>query len=96
MFGAAQYEYNIIDQKYIPGNNSNLPYKNTRYASSLLVGGGYAGGREKGNNTYYYISVMWDIMGDKNSPYIDEYDRSIPVIRAGYNIGLFQGRNRNF
>jgi hypothetical protein len=97
LFGTAQYEYNIIKQKYIPANNSNyLPYKNTRYASSLLVGGGYAGGREKGNNTYYFISIMWDILGDKNSPYIDGLDRSIPVIRAGYNIGLFQGRNRKF
>ena len=97
LFITAQYEYNIIDQKYIPANSSNYsPYKNSRYANSLLMGGGYAGGREKGNNTYYYISVMWDIMGDKNSPYIDELGRSIPVIRAGYNIGLFQGRKRKF
>jgi hypothetical protein len=35
---------------------------------------------------------MWDIMGDKNSPYVDGLGRSNPVIRAGYNIGLFQGR----
>jgi hypothetical protein len=29
-----------------------------------------------------------------NSPYIDSYHRMIPVVRAGYNIGLFQGRQR--
>ena len=63
-------------------------------AGSLLVGGGYAGGRQKGNNTYYFISVMWDISGDKNSPYVDDLGRSTPVIRAGYNIGLFQGKYR--
>ncbi len=93
LFGTAQYEYNIIHLKYIPASNSGFaPAKNNLNASSLLVGGGYAGGRERGINTYYFISVMWDILGDKNSPYIDGLGRSIPVIRAGYNIGLFQGR----
>jgi hypothetical protein len=96
LFAGAQYEYNILHQKTIPADSGfPVPDFNTS-ANSLLVGGGYAGGREKGNNSYYYISVMWDIMGDKNSPYIDEFDRSIPVIRAGYNIGLFQGRNKKF
>ncbi len=97
LFGTAQYEFNMIHQKYIPASNNNyVPFKDNRNASSLLVGGGYAGGRERGNNTYYFLSVMWDILGDKNSPYIDGLGRSIPVIRAGYNIGLFQGRNRKF
>jgi hypothetical protein len=35
-------------------------------------------------------------MGDKNSPYVDNFGRSNPIIRAGYNIGLFQGRNRRY
>jgi hypothetical protein len=97
LFATAQYEYNMIHLKYIPGVNSTyVPAKNSVSASSLLLGGGYAGGRQKGNNTYYFISVSWDILGDKNSPYIDGLSRSIPVIRAGYNIGLFQGRNRRF
>jgi len=96
LFGTAQYEFNFIHQKYIPGNSGFAEPVYNVNASSLLVGGGYAGGRERGNNTYYFISVMWDILGDKNSPYIDALNRSIPVIRAGYNIGLFQGRNRRF
>ena len=95
IFATAQYEYNFIKQKYIPVSSSNLPdKKSTLSAGSLLVGGGYAGGRQKGNNTYYFISVMWDISGDKNSPYVDDLGRSTPVIRAGYNIGLFQGKYR--
>ena len=95
LFGTAQYEYNMMHLKYIPANNSGYaPAKNNINASSFLVGGGYAGGRERGNNTYYFISVLWDIAGDKNSPYVDGLGRSIPVIRAGYNIGLFQGRRR--
>lgn len=93
LFASAQYEYNFIRQKFIPGGGSSSS-KTTYNANSLLVGGGYAGGREKGNNTYYFISVSWDIMGDKNSPYLDNIGRSNPVIRAGYNIGLFQGRHR--
>ena len=92
LFATTQYEYNMIHLKYISGG---LPtQKSSVNANSLLVGAGYAGGREKGGNTYYYLSVMWDIYGDKNSPYLDQYGRSNPVIRAGYNIGLFQGKNR--
>ena len=95
LFASAQYEYNQIHLKYIPANNSGYsPDKTKLNASSLLVGGGYAGGRERGNNTYYYISVSWDLLGDKNSPYIDGFGRSSPIIRAGYNIGLFQGQGR--
>lgn len=95
LFASAQYEYNFIKQNYIPATNgSYAPFKGTVNASSLLLGGGYAGGRERNNNTYYFISISWDILGDKNSPYIDGLGRSNPVIRAGYNIGLFQGYQR--
>lgn len=92
LFATAQYEYNMIHQKYISGS---LPTQKTSVnANSLLLGAGYAGGREKGTNTYYYLSIMWDVYGDTNSPYADQLGRSTPVIRAGYNIGLFQERNR--
>ncbi|MEO8720053.1 MAG: hypothetical protein ABI297_03485 [Ginsengibacter sp.] len=91
LFAAAQYEYNIIQQKYI---GIGTTQKNSVNANSFLIGGGYAGGRERGGNTYYYFSVMWDIAGDQYSPYVDQYKRANPVIRAGYNIGLFQGKNR--
>ena len=95
LFATAQYEYNFITQKHIlPGSSGSPTQKTSFNANSLLIGGGYAGGREKGNNTYYFLSIAWDIMGDKNSPYVDNLGRSNPVIRAGYNIGLFQGRYR--
>ena len=95
LFASAQYEYNIIRVKYIAANNSG--YSNNTYkvnAGSLLLGAGYAGGREPGSNTYYFISISWDVLGNKNSPYINEVGRSSPIIRAGYNIGLFQGKRR--
>jgi len=94
LFASAQYEYNMIHVKYSPADNGfPVPAYNVN-ASSLLLGAGYAGGRERGNNTYYFLSVSWDVLGDKNSPYIDGLGRSSPIIRAGYNIGLFQGRRR--
>jgi opacity protein-like surface antigen len=90
LFAGAQYEYNMIHQKFI---SSSLPtQKASVNANSFLVGAGYAGGRERGGNTYYYLSIMWDIAHDPNSPYVDNLRRSTPVIRAGYNIGLFQNR----
>lgn len=92
LFATAQYEYNSIHQKLI---SSGLPtQKGSINANSFLIGAGYAGGRERGGNSYYYFSIMWDVYGDKNSPYVDQFRRATPVIRAGYNIGLFQGTNR--
>jgi hypothetical protein len=90
LFAQAQYEYNFIRYKYIlPGAPTEI--LNLK-ASSFLIGPGYAGGRERDNNSYYYISVLWDIANSKNSPYKDNLNRAVPIIRAGYNIALFQGR----
>lgn len=94
LFATVQYEYNFINTKYFPGNNSPTQKQNVQ-APSLLLGLGYAGGRMKGSNTYYYFSVSGDFLGRKYSPYIDQYDRMMPVVRAGYNIGLFQGKGRS-
>lgn len=93
LFAGAQYEYNMIRQKQIFGDGSPSLQDNY-HANSLLVGAGYAGGRERGGNSYYYLSIMWDVAGDPNSPYVDNLGRSTPVIRAGYNIGLFQNSDR--
>lgn len=94
LFATAQYEYNSIHTKYIPNVNGSPVTKSFLNANSFLVGAGYAGGRERGGNSYYYLSIMWDVSGDPNSPYLDQYGRISPVIRAGYNIGLFQNRQR--
>lgn len=92
LFATAQYEYNSMHLKEIPNVNGTPATKYSLDANSLLVGAGYAGGRERGGNSYYYFSIMWDISGDPNSPYKDQYGRLSPVIRAGYNIGLFQNK----
>ncbi|MFT3981998.1 MAG: hypothetical protein QM687_16140 [Ferruginibacter sp.] len=93
LFAQAQYEFNMIKQKYIPG--SGYPNEKATFdAHSFLIGGGYAGGRENGSNSFYYFSVLWDIGKNDYSPYKDNQLRAVPIFRAGYNIGLFQGRRR--
>ncbi len=94
LFAQAQYEFNLINYRYIPANNSInfAPFRENINASSLLVGGGYAGGHEGIGSSFYYLSVMWDVSRNKNSPYVDELRRALPIIRAGYNIALFQGK----
>lgn len=95
IFAQAQYEHNFIRIKYIPATNGTyLPSINHADANSFLVGGGYTSGRSEGENTFYYLSILWDIAGSPQSPYVDGLGRSFPIIRAGYNIGLFQGRHR--
>lgn len=92
IFAQGQYEFNMIRQKYIPARNTGLPKEKYKYdAHSFLVGGGYAGGRDEDNKSYFYISVMWDIANAEFSPYKDNLNRAVPIIRAGYNIALFQG-----
>lgn len=95
LFAQAQIEHNFIKLKYIPANNSGyLPSTNKIDANSFLVGAGYAGGRDEFNKSFYYFSVSWDLIKSANSPYVDGLGRSVPIIRAGYNIALFQGNNR--
>ncbi|HMX37234.1 MAG TPA: hypothetical protein PKA94_08110, partial [Ferruginibacter sp.] len=68
-------------------------------APSLLLGVGYASGREGIGDLYYYISLMFDVIRDRNSPYVEETAsgkiNALPIFRAGLQIPLFQGkRNR--
>lgn len=105
LFLQGQFEHNFISLRYIPATSNYQPYKETVDANSLLVGGGYCQGRQPGSNTFYYVSILFDVIKNENSPYVDVvYDqftgrksvRAVPLIRAGINIGLFQGRNRRY
>lgn len=95
VFAQAHFEQNFIKLKYIPADNSGYTQeKESLDASSFLVGGGYAGGRNRDSRSFYYISVLWDVAKKSNSPYVDNQGRGVPIIRAGYNIALFQGGGR--
>ena len=94
LFGQVQYEFNMMRTKYIPTQGSSIA--NEIYhadAHSLLVGAGISNGKNFPNQkSYYYFSVLWDMGHAELSPYKDNLNRSIPIIRAGYHIALFQGR----
>ncbi len=102
LFVQAQLEQNFISEKYIakPGSAYYKDGKFTANPTSLLLGGGLSTGRLKGGTTFFYLSVMADVLKNRNSPYVsvsnygqsNERIRVIPVIRAGVNIGLFQQR----
>ncbi|WP_018629743.1 hypothetical protein [Niabella aurantiaca] len=101
LFVQAQFEENFTNERYTTSTSSPVPsYKVNARAPSLLLGGGYSTGRIKGGTTFFYISILADVLKNWNSPYVDKrYDDYgnkkpviIPVIRAGVNVGLFQGR----
>jgi hypothetical protein len=98
LFTQVQYEYNFIDYNYIPTEDYPIyqPEKDHVNAHSLLVGGGYVGGRQGIGSSFYYFSVMWDVAGASQSPYVDGLGRAVPIFRAGYNIALFQGQKERY
>jgi hypothetical protein len=89
LFAQAQLEHNFINFKYYPAGGGNV-IREDRNATSLLVGPGYTTGRGEGT-AYGFVSVLWDVMKNENSPYVDGNGRLTPQIRAGINIPLFQG-----
>jgi hypothetical protein len=97
IFLQVQYEHNFIHEKYFYPTASGYPSQPfTSDANSLLIGGGYSQGREKGYNTYFYLAAMWDVLALPDSPYVDSYGRVSPVLKAGYNIALFQGKKERY
>lgn len=99
LFAQAQFEHNFINAKLIQPSLPTQKYK--AEANSLLVGAGYTQGRGPGSNTFYYLAVLFDVIKDENSPYVDvatdginKSIRAVPIIRAGINVGLFEGRGR--
>ena len=95
LFAQAQAEHNWMQLKYIYPNDSSPDEKTKFTGNSFLVGGGYCTGREpKSGQPFYYLSIMFDIGNDINSPYTDAYGRTIPIIRGGLQIPICQGNKR--
>ena len=93
LYVQAQYEENFITYKFLPGTNSGYAYqKQTASVGSFLLGAGLAQGRSQYDRSYGYISVLFDVTKNPNSPYLDGYGNVTPIFRAGYNIALFQGQ----
>jgi len=103
LFLHAQAEHNFNNWNY---SNADGSYKQSDVtdANSLLLGGGWAQGRQKGSSSFFYIEILFDVLKNKYSPYVNNvYDPSggvartdaLPIFRAGINVALFQGRNRS-
>lgn len=92
LFAQAQWEHNFIRQKYIPvGGGFSETAKDD--VSSFLIGGGYTTGRYgRGGSPHFYLAVLFDVMANDISPYTDAYGRTIPIIRGGIQVPLFQGK----
>ena len=90
LFFQTQWEQNAIQQKFIPVSG---PIERISVSSSsTLIGGGYTTGRKgRGGAPFFYLAVLFDVGGDINSPYTDAYGRSIPIVRGGLQVPLFQG-----
>jgi hypothetical protein len=99
LFVQGQFEHNFTNVKYTyPGMQA---IKDKTDANSFLVGAGIAEGRQRGSNSFFYISLLFDVLKNANSPYVDNvYDQNtgqllrtniVPIVRAGVNIALFQG-----
>lgn len=97
LFVQAQVEQNFIRDKFIYADGSPSEVSNVS-APSLLLGVGYANGRESVGDLFYYISVAVDVIKDRNSPYVEVLSNNkvnlLPIIRAGLQVPLFQGKNR--
>lgn len=80
-----QPEYNWISSSQkdmLSGQTGTFHYN----AESLLVGVGY-GSRILGSH-YSYVTLMLDVLQNRNSPYRDQYNDPLPVFRAGFGMYL--------
>ncbi|WP_123848794.1 hypothetical protein [Chitinophaga lutea] len=76
----AQPEYNAISAK-ITEYEPRREYKERYGAPSLLLGGGYS--QPVGGNSAITLMILYDVLQDKNTPYLNR-----PIISGGVNIGL--------
>lgn len=69
-------EYQLLN---LEGWDIGIGYHRTN-VNIGLVGGGYR--QAIGTNSFLYISILYDFIGDPNSPYIN------PITQVGFSIGL--------
>ncbi len=89
----AQFERNFTTWKTkYPGGTESNKYD----GNSFLVGAGYASSRDPLNKTpFFYIGIVADVSGNKNSPYVDSGGNAVPLIVTGLQFPLFQGKRDN-
>ena len=95
LFAHIQFEHNFIKQKYIPTNGADKETNNVD-ANSMLVGAGVATERYPGDSRpFFYLAILFDLLDEDASPYTRADGTRMPILRAGIQVPLFQGRGRN-
>jgi hypothetical protein len=84
LFLTAQPEVNWTHDTQKYEANGGATYVYNVNAPSLLLGIGY-GHRMIGQGTIYF-AIMFDVLGNANSPYNDVYGHPLPVLRAGIDL----------
>ncbi len=92
LFVQAQAEHNWISYR-LKDEVTNATFKNTLQSNSILVGLGY--GRRSIGQGGSYIVLLFDLSKNLNSPYIDVYGNSVPIIRGGFTTYLKTKKERN-
>jgi hypothetical protein len=93
LFVQAQVEHNFIKQKYIASSGTFSETMKVE-ASSFLLGAGYTTSRDPDSGMpFFYLAVMFDLGKETYSPYKDNFGRTIPIVRGGIQVPLFQNRN---
>lgn len=92
LYAQAQFEHNYITNKYKPGGGLSGVTQNSE-ANSVLVGAGYADRDPWEKKVFFYLSLLFDVSGVRNTPYTNESGNAIPIITGGVQIPLFQSRN---
>lgn len=80
-----QPEFNWISSTQ-KNTNTNESFQYKYNAGSLLVGIGY--GSHFIGSRYSYVTLMMDVLQNKNSPYRDQFNDPLPVFRAGFGMYL--------
>jgi hypothetical protein len=94
LFAQAQFEHNFNTQKIIPSSGASSA-KYTFQTNSMLVGAGYAGRTPGLKQTFFYLSLLFDVSGVPYTPYTNQFGNAQPIFRGGLQIPLFQGKSRN-
>ena len=94
LFAHIQFEHNFIREKFIPGNGGSNEINRVE-ANSLLLGAGLATERYPDDGRpFFYLALLFDVLNNEFSPYSRSDGSVNPILRAGIQVPLFQGRGK--
>lgn len=85
LFAQAQAEHNWISYR-LKDEFTGETFKNTFQSNSILVGIGY--GRRTIGQSGFYTVLLLDLTKNINSPYVDGFGNSLPILRGGFTVYL--------